>query len=362
MRAHNQSLDIWKGISIICVIGIHVSGVAFSFPADSPNEWSGIFYRDLFDFAVALFMAISGFLSPTAAEIDRSGIGKYYKSRLSRLWPPYLIWTAIYLAVGSPSSFLSIKSLAKAVFLGQGIGIGYFVIALTSLVFLHPFLVKISRNAFIVLSALLSLLTIGAAYYARIEFPGSLLGRFPYYALPFSAWIVFYATGFCLKDHKASKKGFLMFVISVISCLLLSAIESIYLLKLTGDGLFASSQVKLSNCLLSIVLIRFVLTYEFNFSSAANVFSWLGKKSYVIYLSHLLIVNAFSMTIPVGNGIYSQQWLYIPLATIVVTALVSLCVYFAELLLPDRLCIWILGVRKGNSPAGIRSLFANRGD
>jgi fucose 4-O-acetylase-like acetyltransferase len=207
MRTHNQSLDIWKGIAIICVVGIHVSHVAFDFPANSPNEWWGIFYRDVFDFSVALFMAISGFLSLTAAAIEQSGVAKYYKSRLSRLWPPYLIWTAIYLAAESPSSLLNVKNLAKAIFLGQGIGIGYFMIALTSLVILHPVLVKINRKVLIGSSALLSLLTVGAAYYARIEFPGSLFGRFPYYALPFTTWIVFLCDGIQSEGSQGQQEG-----------------------------------------------------------------------------------------------------------------------------------------------------------
>jgi peptidoglycan/LPS O-acetylase OafA/YrhL len=139
-------------------------------------------------------------------------------------------------------------------------------------------------------------------------------------------------------------------------------VESVYLFKITGDGLFASSQVKLSNYLLSAAIIWLVLTYESNRADAANVFSWLGKKSYVRYLCHLLAVNAFAVAIPANSGIYSQQWLYIPLATIVVTALISSFVYLAELLLPDRLCSWILGIKKENSPAAVRSLFSRRGN
>lgn len=345
MKQPDRSLDVWKGFAILAVIGIHVSNAAFTFPEGSGNEWWGIAYRTPLNIAVALFFAISGYLAPSAADVEKAGLAKYYSSRLLRLWPPYLIWTAIFLAINAPSSLLDVKVVAKAIALGQGIGIGYFVIVLTSLVLLHPLFVKLSRGVFLGGSALLTIVTLAAIYYARLKLPDSILARFPYFALPFTTWIVFYAQGFYLKDRSAPGIPRKALIALLGLSLVLVAAESYYLWQVKGEALFAAGQIKFSNYLLSAVVIIIALTEKGLFASGNVIFEWLGKRSYLIYLCHVLFIMGVEKTLA-GTAFFNQQWLYIPLMTIVVAVAVSLFIGVAEAVFPAPLAYWVLGIKK----------------
>lgn len=200
MNNRNHSLDTWKGIAIIAVIGIHACNIAITFPPETQNHWIGLLFRAVFNFAVALFFAISGYFMPSAAEIRERGIIKYYYQRLLPIWMPYLLWTGLYLIIRHKTFPFDFDEIAKALFLGRGIGIGYFVIVLSSLIIIHPFFGRLLRRKALIIGAAISTLSVAALYWARIEHPDHRFVRFPSLtSIVFTTWMVFYYLGFYIK-------------------------------------------------------------------------------------------------------------------------------------------------------------------
>ena len=55
--------DNWKGIAIIAVVAIHASNGTAAFEEGSFNWLFGLTFRQFIDFAVPLFLAMSGYFS-----------------------------------------------------------------------------------------------------------------------------------------------------------------------------------------------------------------------------------------------------------------------------------------------------------
>lgn len=56
---------------------------------------------------------------------------------------PYLVWTLIYLLLQKRQDFHSLKKIILDIVLGQGIGIGYFIIVLAQMILLTPFIARL---------------------------------------------------------------------------------------------------------------------------------------------------------------------------------------------------------------------------
>lgn len=344
MKTQSRSLDAWKGLAIVAVVGIHACNDAMLFPTDSANYQVGLVLRAVFNYAVALFFAVSGFLAPTREEIDQQGYVAYLQQKLARLWIPYVLWTLLYVALFKTYALLSVPALAKHLLLGTGMGIGYFVVVLSCLVVLHPLFARLSRAGALLVALLLTVATLLVMYWLRLRHPDAQFIRFPYSGLPFTLWIVFYYLGFAVRGGLLSMSRPKLLTLVAIG-FVLSLAESVGVSYYLVNGSFAPSQAKFSTFAYAAAVSLLALSGSAGTRQRSNALVWMGQRSYVLYLSHLLfLMVAVKLAEPIA-WIWQNQLAFILLAMLFALAAASACVYLAERLLPASWAYYVLGIK-----------------
>lgn len=148
--------DAWKGLAILAVVALHATDQSLTFRVGSLNWWFGLTVCQLLDFAVPLFLAIAGYF---AGQSTTSTAAEFYGKRIVRILPPYLFWTLVAVLLVRRPDLQSPRALFDDLVLGQGIGIGYFVIVLLQYVLITPLLRKLTSTR----SHLLAMVAISVA-------------------------------------------------------------------------------------------------------------------------------------------------------------------------------------------------------
>lgn len=343
--------DTWKGIAIISVIAIHVTGAALEFPTKSPNWYFGIILFQFFDFVVPLFLALAGYFAAKNSINHLSDVKKYWHARLVQILPPYLFWTIVSISLKSPSDFLSITVLDKDIILGGGIGIGYFVIVLVQYILITPLIMKIKRTSHHII--MMVAITCGALilnYSLRIHYPESVFAHFPYYALLFISWYPFYHLGIFIRQKEyVNKPSFSVQAPKFFIFYLLFVFASIFEgLIFASRGLMniAVSQIRITTFLASTCLFLFSVAF---YGVAATrtqktIFSWLGRNSYPIYLMHLLFLPVIGSLLKHVLIVYGIQPFYILLQTVIVISICSFIIWVAKIIAPHMIQTRCIGI------------------
>ncbi|WP_340122702.1 acyltransferase [Methylobacter svalbardensis] len=340
--------DAWKGVAILAVVAIHATGESGKFPAESFNWYFGLVFRQIINFAVPLFLALAGFF---AARGSTSFSLHYYHSRLGHVLPPYLFWTVIFVLLKHPSDFFSPGALSKDIFLGTGIGIGYFIVVLAQFIFITPFILKIKKDwQHILIMAAIFAGSMFITYEIRINQAESTWAQFPMNALPFFVWYPFYHLGIYVAqlnsaDNDAlsyrSRTMFSLFLLFTIA----AVIEGVYLAH-QGFFSFGASQIKFSSFMASISLFMFAVSYfkKGQVSTNNTYVVWLGKNSYPIYLTHLLFLPLTGSILKTIPFVYSAQPLFIFINTTLTLAACVILIRFVSFAIPDVVQKKYLGI------------------
>ena len=130
--------DFLRGVAILMVIGIHTYTIR-SF--DGWDSVALIGVREVLNFAVPLFLAISGFFIGRKSLPDKNSYFTFLKKQIPRVYVPALIWSLPMLALWIYKGQDVIMSVGKV--LGcMTFGPYYFVVLIIQLYLLHP-LVKL---------------------------------------------------------------------------------------------------------------------------------------------------------------------------------------------------------------------------
>lgn len=78
----SNTIQLFRGIAIICVILIHTC----------PNGMSTVIARPIVNIGVPIFLFLSGYLT----KIENKNWPTLFKKRIVRVFIPYLIWTILY--------------------------------------------------------------------------------------------------------------------------------------------------------------------------------------------------------------------------------------------------------------------------
>lgn len=79
-----------RGLAISAVVLIHCL----------PQEAASVALRPLLNFSVAVFVFLSGYLTPRERAADA---GAFLRRRVGRIAAPYAVWTVLHLAAGGRS-------------------------------------------------------------------------------------------------------------------------------------------------------------------------------------------------------------------------------------------------------------------
>lgn len=83
----NHYFDFLRGIAILMVVGIH----SFKMPEGTTNSLFFVIGRELINFAVPLFLAISGIFAMRSYR--RVSYGSYLKRQIPKVYVPTIIWS-----------------------------------------------------------------------------------------------------------------------------------------------------------------------------------------------------------------------------------------------------------------------------
>lgn len=249
-----------------------------------------VIVRCFVNFAVALFIFLSGYLT----KLVNNDIKIFYKKRLLRVFIPYCIWSVLYTMVSSKWDGFVFNFIT-----GQCCGIYYFIIVYIQLTILTPWISRLIQSKYWKLGFLITPIFIAIEYIYTIN-NNSIV--FPFNALFFVVWFIFFYLGMCIRNGNISislnfKRLYCLFIVGYVIQLIESIIWYVY-----GNYNMATTQLKFSAILCSVIvsIIAYLwIIKEINIShnKISNIFIVIGNYSFGIYLTHIALMGVLNKTV-----------------------------------------------------------------
>ncbi|KJS02861.1 MAG: hypothetical protein VR65_03715 [Desulfobulbaceae bacterium BRH_c16a] len=197
----DNRIDIIKGICALGIVGVHFAGSFIGRPGIrwEPAFFVGLYWNQIFTFAVPVFIFISGFL---IGRKNYPSTPVFYLHRINSLIPQYFLvciaWWVLFPHAGFIQDLTWDNIFIRLFYRGIQ-GTQYFVSAILQLVLLAPLIrlfveyisERFHRNSVFLLAVLLLLLHLALG---NACFKGVL--NYYYYCLPFSPfWLFFFFFG-----------------------------------------------------------------------------------------------------------------------------------------------------------------------
>lgn len=294
-----QYFDFLRGLAIIMVIGIHTYATV---PFDNfAHVWS-INMRELINFAVPLFLAISGFfIGKKHIETPKQYLA-FLKKQIPRVYVPLLLWSfpmvVLMIIYGQLWIASCIKGLLCATF-----GPYYFICLIIQFYILHPLFARMADiklgGVIIVLLNIASLLLFSfiLSHYEIL---------FVLLVGPFIYWMSFYFIGVLYAKRKRNYSLLCPFAMLILgACMQLSSEYVLEIkdkfndLSITLRTYFHSFSAWLYEVAAVILLLSQKAESLFNrFANKLSFLSRIGRVSFGVYLCHvyfLEVLNRFNI-------------------------------------------------------------------
>ena len=320
----NLYFDTLRGIAILMVVAIHTF-IACEF--DNFQSICAISMREIFNVAVPLFLAISGFFIGLKKFESNYQILTFWKKQIPKVYIPTLFWSVPYLTLALYHQQSLLKNIL--VFLLCGYSIYYFIALIIQCYLLLPFIQKKMLNyamGGVILS--LSLICVAVISYTNIT-------RFPLivFAGPVIVWLIFFWIGVFLSRSERNYKIGWIFVGVLISFALM-LIETKLRHEATGGGYGIKPSSFIFSFLMILLLLSKRMEQKYVKDNIINkVLTVVGDYSFPIYLIHCFVITIVFHFVTISNWIV--RW------TIVV-AITMLFICLVRKVLPNK-CLKIIG-------------------
>lgn len=334
-----------KGVALVAVVIIH-SCVLVGLSPTGDAATRLLVLRQAANFAVPLFLMLAGMF---AAHRHVRRDGRWVTDRIVRLAGPYLLWTFVYIVLRKRGDLLDPAALAADILLGDGIGIGYFIIVLMQMTLLTPLLQRMPGRAWHV-ATMVAGCAVGVAFTYAVNLRHlAPFDTFPAGAVPFVVWYPFYHLGLFVGRDGIERWGAIpartVLAGASIACILafgLSVMEAMHWRTLSLG--FAASQLKATSLLYALAVTWLVFAaYPFARNRRFAMLPWLGRNSFFLYLAHILVLSAVTKIAdrlpPLVPGSYARVC-FLTLGTLLLCAV---AVGAMRRILPGRAQPWILG-------------------
>ena len=320
----NLYFDTLRGIAILMVVAIHTF-IACEF--DNFQSICAISMREIFNLAVPLFLAISGFFIGRKKIESNYQIITFWKKQIPKVYIPTLFWSIPYLTLALYHQQSLLKNIL--VFLLCGYSIYYFIALIIQCYLLLPFIQKKMLNyAMGGVILCLSLICVAVISYTSIT-------RFPLivFAGPVIVWVIFFWIGVFLsrreRDYKIGK-----IFIGVLLSFVLMLIETKYRHEATGGGYGIKPSSFIFSFLMILLLFSKRIEHKYVKDKVINkALIVVGDYSFSIYLIHCFVITIVFHFVTISNWIV--RW------TIVV-AITMLFICLVRKVLPNK-CLKIIG-------------------
>lgn len=305
----NKKIQILRSLAIIAVVLIHTS----------PSGLWQVCFRPFVNFAVAMFIFLSGYLTKR----ENENWVRFIKKRCLRVLIPYFIWTIVYTL---PS--FSFQQLAFNLVTTKSAYTLYYIFVYMQLVILTPLLCSAAKTTCKWVTLLISPAYMLIVNYLLPPPPpdnGVLLILDSVNCL---GWISYYYLGLLLGNHivRIKQNGKVLYITLVIA-LALQIIEG-YMFHIQGvDN--PGTQIKITAFITSVIImflsVRFIENdTDISHKPMMKVLAMIGDYSFGIYLCHVLIINLLR-TLTFYNSI-----------PFVVNSLIVFCISFIMCFLTRR--------------------------
>lgn len=310
MNKRISYFDFLRGLAIMMVVGIHT----YTLGKDN------IVVRQLLNNAVPLFIAISGYFLSQKKMENKADYFSFLRKQLPKVYLPVLIWSLpLYvLALYSGRSIL----WQTALLFGCGLSIYYFVAFIMQCYIALPLINHyISNNKYkrggVIVSCLVSYVWISGVVYLNtikgMNIPIIL------YAGPLPCWIMFFVLGVLIGRNPQRRYSIILPIILLIIGLVLSVIETNFLIEHYGKGV----GIKPSTYLYSVgmIFLLFSNKVENLLSRTGAIYrfiTWIGSLSFGIYLIHCYFVSFIIKLTPIN--IWLLKWALVLVLTALMIA------------------------------------------
>lgn len=288
MNQRIEYFDILRGIAIIGVIAIHSSEIGYKFPDMSVEFRGTVIWRQLINFSVPLFLAISGYFAANKETNNEASYLIFVKKQIPRVFIPYVFWSVIYSIPIILHDDNSLKDVVFKFITFQITGPFYYILLIIQYYILLPILKKMATTKGVLIAGLISGFSCLTIYITRyclsIDIPLFIYAGF------FPTWIVFFVIGIFIRKNGINTKSNILLSFLILS-FVLSVVETYYLYIKFNDIGNSVTAVKITSFIYSITAILFLFKQadkkNFNF----KFLSYLGKISFGIYLSHMIVLS-----------------------------------------------------------------------
>ena len=317
----NYKIQILRAIAIFAVVFIHTCPT---------GEWQ-VFCRPFINFAVALFLFLSGYLTKT----ENDNWFDFFKKRIIRVIIPYIIWSILYSLANSLASGFDLKEIIVDLITTKSTGTLYYIYVYIQFVLLTPVLGKIAKSKYRWTIWLIAPISIIIFKYCSL-LSGEPLNKFisVFWDVSCLGWMSYYYLGLLLGNKIIEKK------FNTRKLCILYAI-SIPLQMLEGYGWLllgdtnCGTQLKITSLITNILFL--LISYQFIISDKLNLKNklliYIGNCSFGIYLSHIMVMNVLKQI---------DFYLALPyfINSIVVFAVTLICVIIGQKILGKRISKW----------------------
>ncbi len=284
------AIDAMRAVSILAVILIHTTTrVLESVHYDLNNYQWTLFLNQLSRFAVPLFILISGFVLELSHNINGDWI-TFYKKRLSKIFIPYLFWSALYyLLVYTDNSDNFIQVLLK----GNASYQLYFIPSLCLFYLLFPILhkaYKLISNIFIFLG--LSYLELSLMYRDYFIQQFRVADPIRIFVLNY----IFFVLGMVMARNKdvlfkfvSKYKYYLLTLFLIFTVYIFKEGKTQYFLTYNIKAFYSQWRISVLIYTLSIFGFIYYLFSQEKFQ--LKLFSALSKLSYFVFFVHVLVLE-----------------------------------------------------------------------
>ncbi len=313
--------DFLRGVAILLVIGIHTFTIS---PFEGIGNIIQIGIREAINFAVPLFLAISGYFIGKKKIFSCAEYFCFLKRQLPRVYVPAVLWSIPMVVLCVLHGKGVVSSLGKSL-LCMYFGPYYFIVLIIQLYLLHPVIKRLCNRpmggGFLLLINMVSLLVFN--YVINTEHQSAILS-----VGPCIYWIVFYYIGVYMSEKERDYslcRPLLLFVFGMVA----QMFETKYLMSNGRIGI----GIKICSWIYSAgaVLLLFSKKIEVLVNKQSRVYNalvYLGKISFAVYLTHVYFLMVRKTIIPTNNWIVSF---------VLVAIVISLFVVVIKKLLPTSL-------------------------
>ncbi|MBI4099451.1 acyltransferase [Candidatus Microgenomates bacterium] len=281
-----EEIDVLKALAIIGVVGIHFGSYFFPLYIPFSPLWSRqVVIDQIWRFSVPMFVALSGYTLAWRYKDTTLNLGEFFRRRVLRILPLYLLWAGVSFFLGQTG-----YPFWQAILLGRADYHLYFVPMIIQLYIFFPiFLWLIKKWPPVTVAAALGLQVWLFSLYGRGQWSDQAQYLFA------GTWLFYFVFG--IYGAVAKIRGGILWLIIWLGGLWLVVNDTFNLLKLPTDLIVATRFTKFSVLIyatgtigVGLIWGKFLLFVPY-FLRRFLVF--VGQQSFLIYLSHVLILQIF---------------------------------------------------------------------